>query len=38
VDRGTRKKTADIAEKLGVGFILGVAAQGIFLKEYSLNT
>ncbi len=38
MDKGRKRKTADTAEKLGVGFILGIVAQGIFLKEYSLNT
>jgi hypothetical protein len=35
VDRGQRKKTADIAEKLGVGLLLGTMVQGIFGKDLS---
>jgi len=37
MDRGRRRKIADIAEKLGVGFTLGVVAQGIFLEQPSLT-
>ncbi len=36
VNSGRRKRTADVAEKLGVGFVLGIVVQGIFLKEPSL--
>jgi len=36
MNNARRKKTADIAEKLGVGFVLGIVVQGIFLKEPSL--
>ena len=35
VDKGQRKRTADVAEKLGVGLLLGTMAQGIFAKEIS---
>jgi hypothetical protein len=38
VDKGRRKRTADVAEKLGVGLLLGTVAQGIFVKELSLYT
>jgi dissimilatory sulfite reductase (desulfoviridin) alpha/beta subunit len=33
MDRGRRRKIADIAEKLGVGFTLGVVAEGIFWRN-----
>lgn len=36
MDQGRRKRIADIAEKLGVGLLLGTVAQGIFVKEMSL--
>jgi hypothetical protein len=35
VDKGQRKRTADVAEKLGVGLLLATMAQGIFAKEIS---
>jgi len=35
VDKGQRKRTADVAEKLGVGILLATMAQGIFAKEIS---
>lgn len=35
VDKGKRKRIADIAEKLGVGLVLGTLVQGIFIKELS---
>jgi hypothetical protein len=38
VDKGRRKRTADVAEKLGVGLLLGAVAQGIFVQEPSLRT
>jgi hypothetical protein len=37
VDKGRRKRIADVAEKLGVGLLLGTVAQGIFAKELSLS-
>jgi hypothetical protein len=33
VDKGRRKRTADVAEKLGVGLLLGTLVQGIFARE-----
>jgi hypothetical protein len=38
VDKGRKKRIADVAEKLGVGLLLGTVAQGIFAKELSLST
>jgi len=35
VDKGQRKRTADVAEKLGVGLLLATMVQGIFAKESS---
>ena len=35
VDKGQRKRTADVAEKLGIGLLLGTMAQGIFAKDLS---
>ena len=35
VDKGQRKRTADVAEKLGVGLLLGTMVQGIFAKDLS---
>jgi len=37
VDKGRKKRIADVAEKLGVGLLLGTVAQGIFAKELSLS-
>jgi hypothetical protein len=33
VDKGQRKRTADVAEKLGVGLLLATMAQGIFAEK-----
>ena len=33
VDKGQRKRTGDVAEKLGVGLLLASVAQGIFAEE-----
>ena len=38
MDKGRRKRTADVAEKLGVGLLLGTVAQGIFATELSPRT
>lgn len=38
MDKGRKKRIADVAEKLGVGLLLGTVAQGIFAKELSLPT
>jgi len=38
MNKGRRKRTADVAEKLGVGLLLGTVAQGIFAKEISSQT
>jgi len=38
MNKGRRKRTADVAEKLGVGLLLGAVAQGIFAKNLSLQT
>jgi len=35
MDKGRRKRIADLTEKLGIGFMLGVVAQGIFAKDLS---
>ena len=35
VDKGQRKRTADIAEKLGVGLLLGTMIQGIIATDPS---
>jgi uncharacterized membrane protein (Fun14 family) len=35
VDKGRRKRIADMAEKLGIGLVLGVLVQGAFAKEIS---
>jgi len=35
VDKGQRKRTADVAEKLGVGLLLATMVQGIFAKDLS---
>ena len=35
VDKGQRKRTADVAEKLGIGLLLGTMVQGIFAKDLS---
>jgi primosomal replication protein N len=37
VDKGRRKRVADIAEKLGVGLSLGVLVQGAFAKEITYS-
>ena len=37
MDKGRKKRTADVAEKLGVGLLLGTVAQGIFAKGIVLN-
>ena len=36
MDKGRRKRIADIAEKLGIGLLLGTVARGIFVKEMAL--
>jgi hypothetical protein len=33
VDKGQRKRTADVAEKLGVGLLLATMVQGIFAER-----
>jgi peptidoglycan/LPS O-acetylase OafA/YrhL len=38
VDKGQRKRTADVAEKLGVGLLLAIMAQGIFAEKLSAAT
>ena len=38
MNKGRRKRTADVAEKLGVGLLLGTVAQGIFAKEIAFRT
>ena len=38
MDKGRKKRIADVAEKLGVGLLLGTVAQGIFAKDLSLTT
>jgi hypothetical protein len=38
VDKGQRKRTADVAEKLGVGLLLATMAQGIFAEKLSAAT
>ena len=38
MNKGRRKRTADVAEKLGVGLLLGTVAQGIFAKEIASRT
>ena len=35
VDKGQRKRTADVAEKLGVGLLLATMVQGILAKDIS---
>ena len=35
VDKGQRKRTADVAEKLDVGLLLATMAQGIFAEKLS---
>jgi len=35
VDKGQRKRTADVAEKLGVGLLLTTMVQGIFADKLS---
>lgn len=35
VDKGQRKRTADVAEKLGVGLLLGALLQGILAERLS---
>jgi len=35
VDKGQRKRTADVAEKLGVGLLLGTLLQGILAEKLS---
>jgi hypothetical protein len=37
VDKGKRKRIADVAEKLGVGLLLGTLIQGIF-REISFRS
>jgi len=38
VDKGQRKRTADVAEKLGVGLLLTTMVQGIFAEKLSAVT
>ena len=38
MDKGQRKRTADVAEKLGVGLLLATMAQGIFADKLSAAT
>jgi hypothetical protein len=38
VDKGQRKRTADVAEKLGVGLLLATMAQGIFAEKLTAAT
>ena len=38
VDKGQRKRTADVAEKLGVGLLLTTMVQGIFAEKLSAMT
>lgn len=33
VDKGQRKRTGDVAEKLGVGLLLATVVQGIFAEK-----
>jgi hypothetical protein len=33
VDKAQRKRTADVAEKLGVGLLLATMVQGIFAEK-----
>lgn len=35
MDKGQRKRTADVAEKLGVGLLLGTLLQGILAEKLS---
>lgn len=35
MDKGQRKKTADVAEKLGIGLLLAMVLQGIFAERLS---
>jgi hypothetical protein len=35
VDKGQRKRTADVSEKLGVGLLLATMVQGIFAERLS---
>ena len=37
MDKSRRKRIADIAEKLGVGLLLGTLIQGIF-REFSFRS
>jgi primosomal replication protein N len=37
VNKGRKKRVADIAEKLGVGLSLGVLVQGAFAKEITYS-
>jgi hypothetical protein len=36
VDKGQRKRTADVAEKLGVGLLLATMLQGIFADKLTV--
>ena len=38
MDRGRRKRVADVREKLGVGLFLAVVAQGIFGERVTAQT
>jgi hypothetical protein len=38
VDKGQRKRTADVAEKLGIGLLLATMAQGIFAEKLTAAT
>ena len=35
MDKGQRKRTADVAEKLGVGLLLATMVQGILAEKLS---
>lgn len=37
MNKGKKKRVADIAEKLGVGLSLGVLVQGAFAKELTYS-
>ena len=38
MDKGQRKRTADVAEKLGVGLLLATMVQGIFAEKLTAAT
>ena len=38
MDRGRRKRVADVSEKLGVGLYIAVFAQGVFGQQLSAFT